>query len=264
MFSLHTYYAYRELIWNLVVADLKNRYKNSALGFIWSFMNPLLTSLVLIFVFTQVFRFDIPNYPLYLISGIIPWRFFAYTKNAMAAITAYSSLVRKIYFPREILVISSCFSILISAGIEFAILIALTIPLGAQLGAWTLLVPVIFTVQFIFVVGVSLALSALYVYFKDLEHIWEVVLQVGFYAAPIIYKSDMIARDSGYYWILLLNPMSHFIITYRHLIGAGAGIVESEAPALGSLIGIAFFTVAAYVAGIIIFKRLEPHFAEEV
>jgi len=260
MFSFRTYYAYRELIWNLVAADLKNRYKSSALGFLWSFMNPLLTSLVLIFVFTQVFQFrDVGgNYPLYLISGIIPWRFFAYTLSSMKSVTTYASLIRKIYFPRQILVVSSCLSALVSASIEFAILLLIAVILGASITPWILLVPAFVLVQFLLVMGFSLALSALYVYFQDLEHIWEVVLQAGFYAAPIIYPSTLIPQASPYYVVLLANPMSHFIITYRHLIMYG------DAPALGSLVGIAFFTVSAYAAGLLIFKRLEPHFAEEI
>lgn len=258
MLSLHTYYKYRELIWNLVVADLKNRYKNSALGFLWSFMNPLLTSAVLIFVFMHVFKFEISNYPLYLISGIIAWRFFAMTSATMYTILTYGALIKKIYFPRQILVFSSCLSVFISSGIEFIILFLFAIALGGNITFWAFLTPFFFLVQFLLVLGISLGLSALYIYFRDLEHIWTVLLQAGFYAAPIIYPSTLIPPSSPYYLFLLANPMSHFIITYRHLLMYG------DAPALGSLIGIAFFTIAAYAIGLALFKWLEPNFAEVI
>ena len=148
MFSLRTYRNYRELIWNLAAADLKNRYKNSALGFLWSFMSPLLMSLVLIFVFMQVFKFTIDNYPLYIISGIIPWRFFGYTANTMHSVKLYSSLIRKIYFPRQVLVFSACLSALISTSIEFVLLLLISIVLGGNITAWILLVPVFLAAQF--------------------------------------------------------------------------------------------------------------------
>jgi lipopolysaccharide transport system permease protein len=265
MFSFRIYYRYRELIWNLVSADLKNRYKHSVFGFLWSFMNPLLTSAVIIFVFMQVFKFNMQNYPLYLISGIIPWRFFAFTLSSMGSIKSYAALVRKIYFPRQILVISACISAAISSAIEFLMLLLIAVLLGfvsaeyaTQFTPWLLLVPLVFAVQFVLVLGFSLGLSAMYVYFRDLQHIWEVVLQAGFYAAPIIYPAANISHDSVYYLVLLANPMSHFIISYRHLIMYGDAI---EA---GSIIGMLAFTAAAYVAGLAIFRRLEPNFAEVI
>ncbi len=258
MFSLRTYWNYRELIWNLAAADLKNRYKNSALGFLWSFMSPLLMSLVLIFVFMQVFKFTIDNYPLYIISGIIPWRFFGYTANTMHSVKLYSSLIRKIYFPRQVLVFSACLSALISTSIEFVLLLLISIVLGGNITAWILLVPVFLAAQFFLVLGISYVIAALFVFYRDLQHIWEVFLQVAFYAAPIIYPATLITQSSPYYLVLLANPMSHFIITYRHLFMYG------DAPALGSIIGIAAFTVFAYVAGLLVFKKFEPRFAEEV
>jgi len=258
MLSLLTYYKYREFIWNLVVADLKNRYKNSALGFLWSFMNPLLTSAVLIFVFIHVFRFDINNYPLYILSGIIPWRFFTFTHSSMQSIKSYAALIRKIYFPRQILVVSSCLSALISSSLEFVVLLLLGILLGAKLTPWLLLLPVVLLAQFVLVLGFALALAAVYVFYRDMEHVWQVLLQAGFYATPIIYPSTLISPDSQYYLVLLVNPMSHFIITYRHLIMYG------DAPAAGSIIGIVLFTALAYITGFMIFRWLEPNFAEEV
>lgn len=258
MFSIRTYWNYRELIWNLTVVDLKLRYKNSALGFLWSFMSPLLTSLVLIFVFIHVFRLEISNYPLYILSGIIPWRFFGHTTNTMHSVKLYSGLIRKIYFPRQVLVFSACLSALISTCIEFVLLLLLSIALGGNITPWILLVPAFLAAQFVLVLGVSYVIAALFVFYRDLQHIWEVFIQAAFYAAPIIYPATLIPQSSPYYFVLLANPMSHFIISYRHLFMYG------DAPAIGSIAGIAFFTIIAYVIGLMVFNRYEPRFAEEV
>jgi lipopolysaccharide transport system permease protein len=258
MLSVGAYLEYKDVISNLVSADLKSRYRNSSLGFLWSLLNPLLMSAVLIFVFIHVFRFQIDNYPLYVLTGVIAWRFFAFTSGTMKSIVSSPSLVSKVYFPREILVVSSCLSALVTACLEFSVLVIFSFFLGGTLSPWILLVPAFLAIQFFLVLGISLALSSLFVYYRDLQHIWEILLQVGFYAAPIIYPSTLIPQSSPYYWVILANPMSHFVITYRHLI------ISGDAPALGSLIGIAFFTSACMLAGWLIFRRLEPRFAEEL
>ena len=250
------YWSYRELIWNLVKANLKLKYRNSALGFIWSFLNPLAMSLVLIFVFMHVFKFQIANYPAYLLTGIITWRFFASTSYSLRSISLNSHVIKKIYFPREILVFSAClFSFTVSL-FEFVVLIVLLMLLGVNFSAYMLLLPLFLAALFLMVYGVSLALSAISVYYRDLEHIWEILLQVGFYAAPIVYPGDILPQQ--YYNILLVNPMSHFVISIRYIT------IYSELPHLGSIIGIIAFTLFSLILGTIIFRRYEPGFGEKL
>jgi len=258
MLSIRTYYKYRELIWSLVVADLKSKYKNSALGFFWSMLDPLLISIVMIFVFMHVFDLRMENYPLYLISGLMTWRFFNSTASTMRVIRGYSGLIRKIYFPKEILVLSACLSSLISTLFEFVVLFIISIVLGGNITGWIVLTPLVLLLLFVMVIGFSFALSTLYVFYEDMQHIWNVVLRALFYATPIIYPATRIAPDSPYYIIFILNPMSHFVITIRHLIMYG------DSPALGSVIGMLVFSIIAYVAGFIIFKRYEARLPEEV
>ncbi len=251
-----TYWSHRELIWSLVKTNLKLRYRNSALGFLWSLLNPLAMSLVLIFVFIHVFKFQIANYPAYLLTGVITWRFFASTNYSLQSIRMYAHVIKKIYIPREILVFSCCVFSLIVSLLEFAVLLVLLLFLGTNFSPYILLLPVLLLVLFLMVYGVSLALSALSVYYRDIEHIWEILLQVGFYSAPIIYPGQILPPQ--YYNILLINPMSHFVIPIREVL------IYSELPRLGSIIGMLGFTLVALVAGYFIFKKYEPGFGEEL
>ena len=128
--------------------------------------------------------------------------------------------------------------------------------LGVKFSIYLLFLPVILVVLFLMVYGVSLAISSLFVYYRDLENIWEILLQVGIYSAPIIYPGDILPPE--YYNILLINPMSHFVIAIRHVL------IFSEPPQFGSILGMFLFTSAALIAGWLIFKKYEPGFGEEL
>lgn len=253
---LRDYLAYRELIWNLVKTNLKLRYRSSALGFVWSLLEPLAISMVLIFVFSHVLSMRIPNYPTYLITGIMTWRFFTLTSATMKSITSNARLVKKVRFPRHLLVFSSCLFALVVTAFEFVVLIGIVLAFGTRMSEYVLLLPILLFMLFLFILGTSLALSSLYVYYRDLEHIWNVVLRAGFYASPIIFRGELLPQE--YMWVFYINPMSHFIIAIREVL------LYAQFPAQGTVIGMAGFTALALVLGYLIFSRLEWRFAEEV
>lgn len=250
-------FEYQELIKNLVISDLKTKYSSSVLGFAWTMLNPLLMMLVLYLVFNNVFRFGEEHFALYLLIGIMSWRFFANgTSVAMGSIVGKPSLVTKIFIPREILTFSAVTSALVSSLLEFIVLIPLLLLFGASLSFMILIFPVIHVLYFVLVYGVALALASLYVYFRDLSQIWEVVLQVGFFLSPIVYPLSLIPERYRFYY--LLNPVTRLIEMYRDALLKG---VLPQAADFGLVIA---FGLVFYFAGSSLFRRLSRRFAEEV
>jgi lipopolysaccharide transport system permease protein len=250
-------YEYRELIKNLVISDLKVKYQSSFLGFAWSMLNPLLMMMVLYFVFKNIFRFQEEHFDLYLLIGIISWRFLVNgTMTAMNSITGKSSLVTKIYIPREILTFSMTMSAFISSILEFSVLIPLLFILGAPFSLTILLFPLIHILYFLIVYGISLALASLYVYFRDLNQIWDLILQIGFYAAPIIYPLSLVPEKYMFYY--MLSPITRLMIMYRDVLLYGT------VPHISDFIVVIFFGLICFAFGSLIFSKLSPRFAEEV
>ncbi len=248
---------YRELIRILTVSELKMKYQSSILGFGWSLLNPLLMMLVLYTVFSNVFKFTQDHFALYLLIGIVSWRFLANgTSSSMMAIVGKSSLVTKIYIPRQVLVISAVLSSFISSILEFLVLIPLLIVLGAGLSFYILLFPVIHMIYFLIVYGISLMLAALYVYYRDLNQIWEVLLQIGFFLSPIVYPLTTVPPEYLRYY--MLNPVTALIQMYRDLL------LYHRPPSFydaALTLGVGIIILAT---GSIIFSRLERRFAEEI
>ena len=247
---------YRELIRNLTVADLKNRYQNTALGFFWSLLSPLLLAGVLYFVFRHLFGGE-ENFAINLIVGIMAWRFFANgTSSSLGAIVGKASLVTRVYIPRQILVLSNTLANLISSLLEFVVLLPIIFGLLGYLPITILLFPLIHIVYFWFIFGAGLLLSSLYVYFRDLNQIWEVLVTTLFFCSPIVYPLSIVpAYLMSYY---LLNPVTQFIIMYRDVMVAG------NLPSLYSLVVVIGFAIAAYLVGSFVFNKLQRRFAEEM
>jgi len=249
-------FEYKELIRNLVISDLKTKYTGSVLGFGWSMVNPLLMMLVLYFVFSNIFNSN-ENFVLYLLTGIFAWRFFANgTTSGMGSIVGKSSLVTKIFIPREILTLSITVSSFISSILEFLVLIPLLIILGAGISATILLVPFIHLMYFLIVYGISLILASLYVYYRDLNQIWDVVLQVGFFLSPIVYPLSYIPAKYEFYY--MLNPITRLIIMYRDILLYGTIPTISD---FGIVIA---FGLMLFFIGTLLFKKQSRRFAEEL
>lgn len=248
---------YSELIKNLVVSDLKVKYQSSVLGFAWSLLNPLLMMLVLYAVFSNVFKFQEEHFALYLLIGIIGWRFFSLgTTTAMTSIVGKPSLVTKIFIPREVLTFSMTMSAFVSSILEFAVLIPLLLILGASVSATILLFPAVHLLYFIMVYGISLILASLYVYFRDLNQIWDILLQMGIYTAPIIYPLSLVPQKYMFYY--MLNPITRMMMMYRDILLYGT------VPSTSDFLIVAGFGFGFLALGSMVFKKLSPRFAEEV
>jgi len=247
---------YRELIWNLTVVDLKNRYQNTSLGFFWSLLSPLLQALVLYFVFRHLFGSE-ENFAINLLVGIMSWQFFATgTSSSLGAIVGKSGLVTRVYIPRQILVLSDALSTLINSLLTFIVLLLIIFVLLGHLPVTVLLFPLVHLIYFCFIYGAGLLLSALYVYFRDLNQIWEVVIRVLFFCSPIFYPLSIIPAYLMPYY--RLNPVTEFMGIYRDVMVAG------DLPSLYSTVVVIGFAIAAYLVGSFTFNKLQRRFAEEL
>jgi lipopolysaccharide transport system permease protein len=251
-----TLYDYRELIKNLVVSDLKVKYANSVLGFAWSLLNPLLMLIVLYFVFSNVFKNE-EHFVVYILIGLLAWRFFSIgTNSALNSIVGKPSLVTKIFIPRQILTLSSVLSSLISSTLEFVVLVPILVVLGGGLKWTIILFPVVHLLFFLIIYGLSLMLASMYVYFRDLNQIWDVLLQLGMFLSPIVYPISIIPQE--YLGIYQLNPVTCVINMYRDIFLYG------NIPQVSDLLIIVISIAVLLIAGTVTFNRLSRRFAEEV
>lgn len=256
MQKLHELYQYREMIASLVRKDLKGRYKGSVLGFLWTFLNPLLQLLVYTMVFSVILKSGIPNYYLHLFVALVPWIFFASSLTTGAKLVLdQKNMIKKIYFPREVLpvayTVSSFCNMLFSFIIVFAVIGVMG--LGISLTALPWLIPVM-AIQFLLVLGVNLITSSVTVYVRDLEHIMGVVSMAWMYLSPVVYGIDFVPENwQGWY---LYNPMAPLILSYRNIL------YYQTAPEMKHL-GIALAVSLVILAvGAMTFSRLQRRFAE--
>jgi ABC-2 type transport system permease protein len=254
---LREMYEYREMFKNLVKRDLRTRYKGSVLGFLWTFLNPLLQLVVYSVVFSTVMRVNVDKYPMFLFVALLPWLFFATsTQSGTSLIMAHSNLVKKIYFPRAILPLATTtaaiINMILSFLVAFAALLLFKIPLTNSL----LALPLVMLVQFFFTLGFVYALSALNVYLRDVEHLWGNVVMAWFYLTPIVYPLDMVPVK--YLHLFFLNPMTIFIQDYRDILYRG---IFPNFIMLGNM---CIISLLILIFGYLVFKRLERGFAEIV
>jgi lipopolysaccharide transport system permease protein len=250
-------YDYRQLIWAIAWGDFKWRYKNSILGYFWSLLEPLVMLVILYVVFTNLMKVQVEHYQLFLLLGIIMWNFFVKaTSYGLNAIVGKPSLVQKVYFPRDILVISGCITALLQSLFESLIFIAFMIALWIPVSVNIFYLAYILSIYFILTLGVALALAALNVYYRDIQFIWAVVLQAGFFITPILYPLSIFSPTIQE--ILRLNPIAQIIVTSRD------SILYSVPPYLPSLVYPGIATMIIFVVGYAIFLKLEPRFAEEM
>ena len=250
-------YNYRELLKTSVKKEIRGKYKNSFLGVLWSFLNPLLQILVYAIVFPLILKNNEENYVIFLCCGLIPWTFFS-TAITRAAFTMIENgnIIKKVYFPREILPISIATSEAINFLISTIIIIAFVLIYGVGVTQFILYYPIIFIVQYILILGISFIVSSITVYVRDLQHLIGVALQLLFYATPIVYNANTIPEN--FKWILNLNPMTYVINAYRDIF------YNQVAPDVKSLLIVAGIMIAICIVGYMIFNKLQKGFAEEL
>ncbi|MBP5180493.1 MAG: ABC transporter permease [Clostridiales bacterium] len=258
MNKLKEIYEYRLMIRSLVKRDLRGKYKGSVLGFMWTFVNPLLQLLVYNMVFSIIMKAGVDKFYLYLFVGLIPWLFFsAAITGGSTSIIAQKDLIKKIRFPREIIPISFVTSQFVNMLLSFIVVILVSVVSGVRPTIGGLLcLPVIMLVEYIMALGIALISSSLTVYFRDLEHILAIVAMAWLYATPICYPETMVPEK--YLSIYRLNPVTPIVNAYRDVLYYG------RTPDLTTLllaIGIGLVTV---FVGVLVFGRLQRRFAEEL
>lgn len=259
----------RALLAELVRTDFKLRYQGSILGYLWSLLKPLMLFAVLYVVFVQLLKFggDIPHFPIYLLLGIVLWTFFAdMTNQSLTSIVGRGDLIRKIRIPRWIIVVSASVSALINLGLNLLVVLVFMIFNQVDLLQTSLWLPLILLEIYVLGLGLSLFLAAFYVKYRDTNHIWEVIMQAGFYATPILYPMTIIA-NVDYQKILLLNPMAQSIQDARYALVTHhpSNITISKAFEGGAyrLIPVAL-CILILLVGIWYFRRESKHFAENL
>ncbi len=246
----------RDLLWYQIVRNLKVRYKNSTLGFLWSLLNPLLMMLIY-FLFTRLLRFsvDLP----FLLTGVIAWHFTNLCLgDALGSITGHTHLVKKIAFPRMILPLSMVLANSINSLLSFAVLSAFLVLFQVQFTSHVLLIPLVFAVQVLFCLGFSLILCTLSVYFDDTRHILGAVMSAWFFLSPVIYPPSMVPER--YTPFFVCNPMTGILSAYR-LGFLNAAWPGWEWPALGIS---AAWALGLCLAGVCFFEKYEKFFADEL
>jgi len=269
---LRELWAYRDLILNLVVRDLKVRYKNSVLGILWSLLNPLLMMLVFTFVFKVLAgNSDLPAYPAFILSGVLAWNLFSTSvMGATGSIVNNAHLIKKVYFPREVLPISTVLSNLTNYLLALPVYLFLATVLGRAPTFWILLLPAVILVQIFFTLGVSFILSTINVFYRDTYLVMEVIIQAWFFLTPVFYPISQVGQGgiqigslvlSSYdvqRWFRILNPMASIIASYRDLMYWGVQ------PGFDFLLRTAITAVLFLVAGYLFFLRFSPVFGEEI
>ena len=250
-------YHYRELLKTNVKKDIRGKYKGSFLGILWSFINPLLQVLVYALVFPYIMKVETENYLIFLICGIIPWTWFITSiSQGTTSITNNANLIKKVYFPREILPISVVTSGLVNFLISCLIILIFVIFGGLGITWHLVFLPLIIIVQYLFTLALIFVLSAVNVYVKDVEYIVAFIINMLFYATPILYTTEMFSGPI--LWLFRLNPLAHLINAYRDVF------YVHHIPNLINLSILLGVSILLVVICYIIFKKLEKGFAEEV
>jgi lipopolysaccharide transport system permease protein len=253
--------------------DLKIRYKNSVLGIFWSLLNPLLIMTVFWVVFSVLLNNGVRYYPVFILVALVPWNFFSHSLTAGAtSITRNDHLVRKIYFPRDLLPLATILGNLVNFVLAFAMLIPMLYISGIGLTVHAFWVPLILLTQVIFVLGLSMLLSAINVYYRDVNMILEVGILAWFFLTPVFYPFEFLLNSDqtimGFPPATLmrwLNPMASVIDGYRTVLW---GTLESQGiPAsMDPIFLLRTFVTAliVLVVGYVVFRRLQPNFGEQL
>jgi len=256
-------FSYRELIKNLVLKDLKLKYRDSALGFFWSLANPLLLILVYSFVFTHMLRANIPNFPYFLIVGILPWNFFAQSMMMQSmmmstgSILDNGSLIRKVWLPLEVLPIATVFFNLMQYFLVLIVFLPMTILYFQVQLSWSMLVffPIL-ALHVLFTLGISFFVSAATVFYRDVRHFTEILLTLLFWLTPIIYDIHTIPESMRK--VIYLNPLSFFISGYQDVL------YRQVFPTAHQFLVLTLLSLSVLGLGYAFFSFYKVRFAEEV
>lgn len=251
-------YDYRQMIISLVKKDLRGRYQGSALGFLWTLINPLFQLIIYTIVFSTFMRMGIEKFYMFLFVALVPWIFFnACLQQGAMAIIDNKEMVKKIYFPRMVLpmsyVISSFVNMLLSFVVIFAVIIITRF--GVNFKA-LLFLPLIMLIEFMLCLGISLITSACTVYIRDLQHILAILGMGWMYLTPVVYPASFVPEK--YRTLFNLNPMASIVTAYRDIL------YYKQVPQMTTLIQAILMGVILVVVGIAAFNKLQRGFVEEL
>lgn len=235
--------------------DLKVRYKSSVFGYLWSIANPLLFAMIYYFIFKLIMRVQIPNYTVFIITGLFPWQWFASSAtNSLFSFIANAQIIKKTVFPRSVIPLSN----VMMEGLHFlctipVIIVFLYVYGMAPSWDWFIGIPLIAIGQIIFTFGIALIFSTLNLFFRDLERFVSLGIMLMFYCTPILYASDMIPER--YHWVITYNPLASMILSWRELFMEGTINYE--------YIGVLYITGFVFLSlGLVVFNKLKFRFAE--
>lgn len=251
-------WVFRNMIFELTHRELRGKYKGSVLGFLWTYINPLMQILVYAFIFSQIFKSGIENFHIYLIVSMFPFNFFSGgVMQGLGSVRYQADLVKKVYFPRQVLPIVALtvnfINLLISFGIIYSILLISGWGINISVQIW--LVPVML-LEYFFALGLALMLSAVEVYFRDIEHIVSVIMMIWMYMTPMFYSIEIIPEE--FLPLFYRNPMLYIISMYQQIL------YYKIAPDSVYMWKALCFTGVFLIVGGIVFKMLEKRFAEEL
>ncbi len=249
--------SYQDMTNSLVKRELRGKYAKSILGFLWSFLNPMFQILIYTVVFSVIYRNDMKNYYIFLMTGLLPWTFFSesFGQGAMA-INSNAEMVKKIYFPREVLVIAEVNAKLVNLLLSLVVMAGFIIVSGTGFSWQIIFLPVIMLIEYIFALGASLIVSAVTVYLRDMEYIVNVILMAWVWGTPVMYNIDMVG--GVFRRLLTLNPMTPIIVTYQDIL------YWHRTPYYMNLVVPFVEAIVILILAEVVFLHLSKRFAEEM
>lgn len=264
------FWAYRNLIYNLAQRELRARYKKSILGWLWSLINPAATLAIYTLVFGVIFQTKPPTlaanghtsaYALYLFAGLYVWNFFNNTViGSISALQSAGPLLNKVYFPPACPAIANTGTVLLQALIEAGILLTIMIGLG-NIGWSVVLFPALLLLVTLFAIGIGLALSIFNVFYRDVNYLVTIVMNLVFYATPIIYPITLVPEHAGgipLRRIVELNPLAQYVSWSRDIFWSASW------PSVTSMVGLVVVSFATFFFGLAIFNRMSRDIAQEI
>ncbi len=258
----------RELTRSLTAREIRSQYKGSVLGWFWSLLNPLAQIITFTLVFSVILRAEPPvgvpsgqhNYTLWLITGLIPWNLFANgVVGTTGSLLAQGSLISKVYFPRSTVVVSKILAVAFTSLIEFVVMVIVLLAAGNMVLPWLPVVALLFGLELVMVLGMGLMLSVANVYFRDIQYLLNIALQLLFYSAAIIFPLSLIAAHGPRaLHIFRLNPLVRLFEAYRDVL------YDLRFPPLWDLAYISMWAIGTLLVGYWVFGKLDRRLAEEV
>lgn len=244
---------YKDLLYELVIRDIKIRYRRSVLGLLWTLINPILMMTVITIVFSHLFRFDIKNFPIYFFTGNVVFTFMVEaTTNSLFSIIGSASLIKKVYIPKYLFPLSKVLSGLVNLFFAYIAMMLVMLVTGVSFGSAMLVSPLLILYVAMFTTGLGLILATVMVFFRDIAHLYSVVTLAWMYLTPIFYPSSLLEGKAS--WMLTVNPMYHYISYFRSLV------LENHVPGIEANISCFLIGFIFLVAGFYIFYKKQDKF----